>query len=168
MAHDPEVRQRVRAAYIGGLPLDRAADSVGVAYSTARNWYREAKEKGDDWDRFQAASLIVAGGGLEQAMARVIATGLLRCEALLETLADPNIPPGEAVKSMATLGDTVAKLRAGGKTLMPAADRLAVASDLLRRLDTYLAERYPSLAEAYAEVLVDFGRQVAADYGANR
>lgn len=167
MAHPPETRMALRTAYIGGLPLEQAADSAGVPYATARNWYREARAAGDDWDKFRAASLIVAGGGIEQAMGRIIAAGLMRCEALLEKLDDPeaNIKPAEAVKAMATLGDTVAKLRASGKTLMPEADKLGIAMDVLKRLSAYIQENNPQQAGAFAELLPVFGQELARAYG---
>jgi hypothetical protein len=92
MAHSPELRMQLRAAYIGGLPLEHAAEKVGVPPGTARNWYRAARDTGDDWDKFRAASLIVAGGGIEQALGRIIAAGLMRCEALLEKTADAEDP----------------------------------------------------------------------------
>ena len=156
---------KLRTAYIGGLPLEAAADKAGVPYATARNWFRAAREDGDDWDKFRAASLIVAGGGIEQAMGRIIAAGLMRCEALLERLESPDIPPGEAVKSMATLGDTVAKLRAAGKSMMPEADKLAVAMDVLKRLDGFIRENYPQHAGSFGELLSPFGQELARAYG---
>lgn len=167
MAHPPEKRLALRTEYIGGLPLEAAADKVDVPYGTARNWYREAKAAGDDWDKFKAASLIVAGGGIEQAMGRIIAAGLMRCEALLEKLDDPEnkIPPAEAVKAMATLGDTVAKLRASGKTLMPEADKLGIAMDVLKRLAAYIQENHPQQAGAFGELLSPFGQELARAYG---
>lgn len=155
---------KLRTAYIGGLPLEAAADKTGVPYGTARNWFREAKAEGDDWDKFRAASLIVAGGGIEQAMGRIIAAGLMRCEALLERVAlleDPN----EAVKAMAILGDTVAKLRAAGKSMMPEADKLGVAMDVLKRLSIYIQENHPQQAGAFAELLPVFGQELARAYG---
>lgn len=165
MAHPPEKRLELRTAYIGGLPLEAAADKAGVPYATARNWFIAARKEGDDWDKFRAASLIVAGGGIEQAMGRIIAAGLMRCEALLERLEDPKIPPGEAVKAMATLGDTVAKLKAAGKSMMPEADKLGVAMDVLKRLAAYLQENHPQHAAAYAELLPVFGEELARAYG---
>lgn len=165
MAHPPEKRLALRTEYIGGLPLEAAADKVSVPHATARNWFNAAKKTGDDWDKFQAASLIVAGGGIEQAMGRIIAAGLMRCEALLERLDDPSISPVDGAKAMATLGDTVAKLRAGGKTLMPEADRLGVATDVLKRLAAYIQENNPQQASAYAELLPAFGQELARAYG---
>ncbi len=165
MAHPPEKRLELRTAYIGGLPLEAAADKVAVPYATARNWFIAARKDGDDWDKFRAASLIVAGGGIEQAMGRIIAAGLMRCEALLERLENPEIPPSEAVKAMAILGDTVAKLKAAGKSMMPEADKLGVAMDVLKRLAAYLQENHPQQATAYAELLPVFGEELARAYG---
>lgn len=165
MARPPEERMKLRTAYIGGLPLEAAADKAGVPYATARNWFRAAREEGDDWDKFRAASLIVAGGGIEQAMGRIIAAGLMRCEALLEGLQDPEISPVDAAKAMATLSDTVAKLRAGGKSLMPEADKLGIAMDVLKRLAAYIQENHPQQAGAFAELLPAFGQELARAYG---
>lgn len=167
MAHPPETRAALRREYIGGLPLEQASDKVGVPYGTARKWYAEAKANGDDWDKFQAASLMVSGGGIEQAMGRIIAAGLIRCEALLEKISDPEaeIKPAEAVKAMATLGDTVAKLRASGKSLMPEADKLGIAMDVLKRLAAYIQENHPQQAGAFAELLPVFGEELARAYG---
>ena len=167
MAHPPEKRMALRAAYIGGLPLEAAADKTGVPYATARNWFNAAKKAGDDWDKFRAASLIVAGGGIEQAMGRIIAAGLMRCEAVIETLEtqSKDISPVDAAKALATLGDTVAKLRASGRTLMPEADRLGVAMDVIKRLAAYLQEHNPQQAEVFAELLPLFGEELARAYG---
>lgn len=164
MAHSPEKKMELRAAYIGGLPLEQAADKVGVPYGTARNWFREARDSADDWDKFQAASLLVSGGGIEQALGRVIAAGLLRCESLLEKTAGGD-DPFEGVKAMAVLADTVAKLRAAGKNMMPETDRLAVAMDVLKRLDAFVREHTPQHAPAFAEILTPFGQEVAKAYG---
>ncbi len=167
MAHPPEKRVALRSAYIGGLPLEQAADKAGVPYATARNWFREARDSGDDWDKFRAASLIVAGGGIEQAMGRIIASGLMRCEAVIEKLEtdQSEISPVDAAKALATLGDTVAKLRASGKTLMPEADKLGIAMDVLKRLAVYIQENNPQQASAYAELLPVFGQELARAYG---
>ncbi|SDI53263.1 DUF1804 family protein [Propionivibrio dicarboxylicus] len=156
MAHPPEKRLELRSAYIGGLPLEAAADKVAVPYHTARNWFNAAKKAGDDWDKFRAASLIVAGGGIEQAMGRIIAAGLMRCESLLERLQETD-DPFTAVSAVATLGDTVSKLKAAGKGMMPEADQLAIetgaikgVADLFCRLHPALADKMLATVEAWA------------------
>jgi hypothetical protein len=151
----------LRAAYIGGLPLEAAADKAGVAHGTARNWFNSAKKAGDDWNKFQAASLIVAGGGIEQAIGRIIAAGLIRCESLLEQLNKPEVLPGEAVKAMAVLGDTIAKLKAAGKGMMPETDAMAVQLDTLKRYAEFVRVKYPAQAAAMLETLEAFGEVLA-------
>ncbi|MDP2808657.1 MAG: DUF1804 family protein [Rhodocyclaceae bacterium] len=130
MAHAPDKKIKLRAAYIGGLPLEAAAEKTGVPLPTARNWFREARAAGDDWDAFQKASLVVAGGGVEQALGRIIAAGLLRCEALMAATADAG--PVEAVRAMAVLGDTVSKLQAASRRLMPEAHAMG---ERLKRIE---------------------------------
>ncbi len=117
-----------------------------MPHGTARNWYREARDGADDWDKFQRVSLMVAGGGIEQALGRVISAGMLRCEALLEKTQDSD-DPLEAVKSMAVLADTVAKLRAAGKHLMPEADALAIANETIKGLSDLFVRLHPQSAE---------------------
>jgi hypothetical protein len=156
VAHPIEKRMALRSAYIGGLPLEAAADKAEVPYGTARNWFREAKVDGDDWDRYRAASMMVAGGGIEQAMGRIIAAGLVRCEALLDQIAGSE-DVATAMQAMATLGDTVAKLKAAGKGMMPEADQLAIENgaikafaDLMIKLHPKTAEQVLSTVEAWA------------------
>jgi len=163
MAHAPDKKIKLRAAYIGGLPLEAAADKVSVPLATARNWYRAARDDGDDWDAFQKASLVVSGGGIEQALGRIIAAGLLRCEVLLEKTAAAD--PVEAVKAMAVLGDTVAKLRAASKGMMPEADKLAVVMDAIKRQSEFIRANYPQHGAAFAEILGPFGKELAKAYG---
>lgn len=155
MAHSPEKKLALRAAYIGGLPLEQAAEQVGVPHGTARNWYREARDGSDDWDKFQRVSLMVAGGGIEQALGRVISAGMLRCEALLDKTQDAQDSdnPFEAVKAMAVLADTVAKLRAAGKHLMPEADALAIANTTIKELSELFVRLHPQAAELMLSTL---------------
>lgn len=145
MAHPPEKKVELRAAYLGGLPLERAAEKVDVPLPTARRWYAEARRSGDDWDKYRAAGLIVAGGGIEQALGRVIAAGLVRCEVLLEQMDGADAM--EAVKAMGTLSDTVAKLRAAGKGMMPEADALAIENAAIKGLVDLFVRLHPSAAD---------------------
>lgn len=146
MAHPPETRQKLRTAYIGGLSLEIASAQAGVPYATARRWFTDAKAGGDDWDKFRAASLIVAGGGIEQAMARIVAAGLMRCEALLEVLGTMDDPEAQ-VKAVATLGDTISKLKAASKGMMPEADALAVETAAIKALADLFCKLHPASAE---------------------
>lgn len=152
MAHPPEKRMELRTAYIGGLPLEAAADKIGVPYATARNWFRAARDEGDDWDKFRAASLIVAGGGIEQAMGRIIAAGLMRCEALLERIGEIKDPEA-AADSVAALGDTMSKLRVAAKSFMPEVSEQAIAIDTLKALSVWTGNAAPAKGMVLAELL---------------
>lgn len=152
MAHPPELRAKLRTEYIGGLPLEVAANKVGVPLATARNWFRSAKSEGDDWDKFRAASLIVSGGGIEQAMGRIIAAGLLRCEALLERI-DSIEDAQEAAAAVASLGDTISKLRVAAKSFMPEASKEAMAAETLASLAAWVGASAPIKGIVIAELL---------------
>lgn len=158
MAHPPDLKVKLRAEYIGGLPLEAAAEKVGVPIGTARRWYRDAKAAGDDWDAFQRASLVVAGGGVEQALGRIIAAGLLRCDRALELPASNNI--AEEAKALGVIGDTVAKLKAASRGMMPEADRLGIAMTVLRDLSDYIRAHHPRHMQAFAEIVEGFGARM--------
>lgn len=155
MAHDPAVKMQLRTAYIGGLPLEAAADKVGVPYATARNWFRAALKNGDDWDRFRSASMIVSGGGIEQAMGRIIAAALMRCESLLERLGEIT-DPGESADAIASLGDTMSKLRAAAKSFMPESSDQARLIEVLKSLAAWAGDAMPARGIALAELLDGF------------
>jgi hypothetical protein len=144
--------------------LEEAARKAGVPLPTARTWFRTARDEGDDWDAFQKASMVVAGGGIEQALGRIIAAALLRCEAMLEAATTAE-DPMDGVKAMAVLGDTVSKLRAASKGMMPEADRLGVAMDSIKRLAEFIRANYPQHQAAFAEILGPFGDELARAYG---
>ena len=154
MAHSPDIKVKLRAAYIGGLPLEAAAEKIGVPLPTARNWYRADKKAGDDWDAFQKASMIVSGGGVEQALGRIIAAALLRCETLEASIS--GMDPAESVKAMATLGDTVAKLSAAAKQFMPEATARAIGVDTIKSLAVWAGEVAPAQGMVLAALLDGF------------
>lgn len=160
MAHPQEKRMALRSAYLGGLPIEQAAAQAGVPLGTARRWKTDALAEGDDWDKFQRASIIMAGGGIDQAMGRVASGVLMRCEALMDRLSNPDLDPLEATKAIGSITDSLAKLHAASKRLMPATDRLAVAQALIQQLSSFIRERYPQHIGAFAEVLEPFGREV--------
>ena len=163
MAHPQETRVALRAAYLGGLGLELAAVKVGVPVPTARRWKQDAQDKGDDWDKFQRASLIVAGGGFDQSMGRVASAVILRSEAIMEQLNDPEIDPIAAAKAIASLADSLGKAKAAMRALMPETDRLGLAMEVIKRLDAYIRENHPQQAGVFAELLPAFGQALAKD-----
>lgn len=168
MAHPRETRNAVRGAYIGGLPIEQAAAKARVPLATARRWKAEAGAEGDDWDKFQRASLIVSGGGIDQATGRVVAGVVLRCEALMERIgADPGIDPVEAARAVASLADSLAKAQAAARRLMPETDKYAVAMDVLKRLAEHVIARQPGkVAAELVHAIESFGAELGKTWGA--
>lgn len=148
----------LRAAYIGGLGLEIAAAKVGIGTATARRWKADAKDSGDDWDKFQSASLIVAGGGFDQAMGRVAAAVILRSEAIMERLEDPEIDPIDAAKAIASLADSLGKAKAAMRALMPQTDQLAIETGAVKGFVELLLRLHPGAGEAALAALEAYSR----------
>jgi hypothetical protein len=154
MAHPQETRVALRAAYLGGLGLELAAVKAGISIATARRWKDEAQEAGDDWDKFKAASLMVAGGGLEQAMRRVAAGVVLRAEATLELLQDnTEMPPLEVAKALGGLVESLSKAQDAMKRLMPEADALAIETSAVKQFADLMLKKHPAVGEAVLSAL---------------
>lgn len=158
MAHPQETRVALRAAYLGGLGLELAAAKAEVPLPTARRWKQEAMEQGDDWDKFQRASLIVAGGGFDQSMGRVASAVILRSEAIMEALNDPEIDPIDAAKAIASLADSLGKAKAAMRALMPATDQLAVETGAVKGFVELLLRLSPGTGEAALAALEAYSR----------
>lgn len=153
MAHPKETKAAVRADYIGGMPLDLAAVKNGVPVVTVRRWKADAADKGDDWDKFQRASLLVSGGGFDAAMGRAAAAFVLRVEATLEVLSGSEGNPMDVAKAMASLADSLMKAKAVAKALMPETDQLAIENAAVKAYVELLVKRHPSAAEAALDAL---------------
>jgi hypothetical protein len=148
MAHDPQVRATLKAAYMGGLGLEVAADKAGVPYGTARNWQREAKVAGDDWDKFRNANLLMAGGGMEQAIGRVVAAVILEAESAIEHLKNTeNLDPLSRTQAIASLTDSLNKAANVARKGMPEADQLAIENNAVKALADLFIRLHPKSAE---------------------
>ncbi|BCB26463.1 hypothetical protein SKTS_13490 [Sulfurimicrobium lacus] len=166
MAHGEDTRRAVKAAFVfEQLSLEMAALKIGVPIATARNWKRSAKAAGDDWDKARSAQLI-AGGGIEDVVRQTLAVVVQQVQATIEAIqADPNLQPGDKVKMLASLADAYNKIMAASRRLMPETDKLAVATDVARRMLEFIRANYPQHAAAFAEVLGPFGEELARAYG---
>ena len=154
MAHPKETKSAVRADYIGGMPLDLAAVKNNVPAVTARRWKADAADKGDDWDKFQRASLLVSGGGFDAAMGRAAAAFVLRVEATLEMLSDiEDADPLDTAKAMASLADSLMKAKSVAKALMPETDQLAIENAAVKAYVELFVKRHPSAAESALDAL---------------
>jgi hypothetical protein len=154
MAHPQETRVALRAAYLGGLGLELAAVKVGVPVATARRWKQDAQDKGDDWDKFQSVSLMVAGGGMEQAMRRVSAALVLQMETTLEELAgDTELGAMDKARAMGMLTDSMTKAQSAMKRLMPETDQLAIETGAVKAFAELLIAKAPAQAGSVLQAL---------------
>jgi hypothetical protein len=161
MARDPAEKVSLRAGYLRGLTLEVAATQAGVPIGTARNWKREAAAGGDDWDRLRSAQLL-AGGSIEEVTRRVVAAAISQTEATLEMLnADTEMKLPDRVQAIASLGDSLTKMSAAVRKMMPETDVLAVQLGTMKRFAEFIRERFPASAPALLEALEAFGEEVA-------
>ena len=159
MAHPKETQIALRAAFLGGMPLDLAAVQLQIGTATARRWKADALAEGDDWDKFLKASLIVAGGGFDQAMGRVAASVVMRAESILEQLgSDVECDPIAAAKAIASLADSLGKAKAAMRALMPATDQLATETGAVKAFVELLIRLHPNVGEAALAALEAYSR----------
>ncbi len=166
MAHPPEIRQRLRQAYVyDRLSLEMAAERVGVGLATARRWKTAAETEGDDWERARsAASLSTAGAG---AIAQIVLQDFMALHQSV-TAEVMDLPPANALakaEAMSRLADAFTKTMNAVAKAAPDLHRFAVATELLQELAVFVADRYPQHAAAVAEVLEPFALTVAKRYG---
>lgn len=166
MAHGEDSRRAVRAAYVfDQLSLEVAAAKHGVPYATVRNWKRTGKELGDDWDKARGAQMI-AGGGIEDVVRQTLGIVVQQVQSTLEAIqTSTEMKPEAKVQALASLADAYNKLLSASRRLMPETDKLAVATDVAKRMAEFVRTNYPQHAPAFAEILAPFGDELAKAYG---
>lgn len=166
MAHGEDSRRAVRAAYVfDQLGLEVAAAKHGVPYATVRNWKREGKQLGDDWDKARAAQMI-AGGGIEDVVRQTLGIVVQQVQATVQAIQDADdMSPATKVDMLASLADAYNKLMAASRKMMPETDKLAVATDVVKRLAEFTRTKHPKHAAALIEVLEPFADELAKAYG---
>lgn len=166
MAHGEDSRRAVRAAYVfDQLSLEVAAAKHDVPYATVRNWKRAGKELGDDWDKARGAQML-AGGCIEDVMRQTLAVAIQQTQATIEAIQSAaDMSPQDKVKALASLSDSLNKLMAAFARMMPETNKLAVATDVVKRLAEFTRTKYPKNAAALIEVLEPFADELAKAYG---
>lgn len=158
MAHPPEVKAAVRAAYIyQRLPLNVAAEQNGVSDAAARTWKRVAEAEGDDWDAARAAASLSREGQMAVATA-VLEEFVIFFRATIEALRGrSDLDPLEVASTLSRLADSYAKMvGTAGKVSTPI-NRLSVALETLRELARYIQRERPDALPQFADLLEAFG-----------
>jgi len=165
MAHDTATRNKVRAKYIGGMPLTSAADAAHVPYNTARRWKAQALEEGDDWDVSRSARRMTKGG-IEEMANLVLADLAEQFTHTLKVLREDRKLSAEArARIMVQLMDGYNKAIAAATRAMPDANRLAVAMDVIKHLTVLFAERFPKLRPQFVHAVEQLGDELAKAFG---
>lgn len=166
MAHAEDKRRSVRAAYVfEQLSLEMAALKHDVPFATVRNWKKAGKELGDDWDKARGAQMI-AGGGIEDVVRQTLGIVVQQVQVTLETIQTAtDMSPVVKVQMLTSLADAYNKLMAVSIRMMPETDKLAVATDVMKRLVEFTSKHYPRHANALIEVIEPFGDSLVKAYG---
>jgi hypothetical protein len=164
MAYGPEVRSSVRTNFIHGNDLKGAATLFGVSYETARNWKRDDKERGDDWDKAKAAYRL-SNSDLDAMTAAIIERFVFLFETTISQIEeDDKITPLEKAEAISRLSDAYQKTVKAAKSSSRELSALSVALDVLKRLAQFIEEKFPQYKEPFVEVLAPFGKELTRTY----
>jgi len=166
MAHTPEAKAALRAAYVfEKSSMAQAAAAHDVPLSTARKWKTADRDNGDNWDKARAASSMTKGGAAT--VAQMVLSDFLTMyqettEAIME---DADIAPLKKADALSRLADAFSKTMAAVAKAAPDLGHYAVATELLQDMALFIKTEFPGHAEAFAEILQPFAARVSEKYG---
>ncbi len=166
MAHAPEVRQAVRAAYVRDRrSIEAAADTGQVPVSTAQRWRAADKDTEHDWDRARAVSRLT--GSSQELLVQALLEDYVRLhQATQSALAgEVDKDPMGAAESLSRLADAFTKVMSAVAKASPQLSRLALVAEIIAELTRYVGAHRPEIAGALADVLPAFGREMGRKYG---
>ncbi|WP_431511627.1 DUF1804 family protein [Variovorax sp. DAIF25] len=165
MAYDKSTRNKVRAKYIQGAPLATAAAAHKVPYNTARNWKRVDAEAGNDWDIAKNARRMTKSG-VEEMANEVLGELAEQFLATLEAVKnDPNMKAADRADILVRLMDGYNKAISAASRAMPNANRLAVAMDVMKFFNAFIAERFPKMRSQFLEATEAAGDALVREFG---
>lgn len=165
MAHGPETRAAVRAAYVHqALPLGEAAKRAGISEAVARQWKAKARRGGDDWDKARAVSYM-SGQGSDTVLMSVLESIVTLTQTTLADLQVAEIAPLDRAEAISRLVDAYHKTAAAVAKTSPRLDKLALAMEILERLAEFVRAQHPQHGPALLAVLEPFGAEMAKHYG---
>jgi len=165
VAYSKAIKEAVKAAYVNArLPLEAAAQKVGVSYSTAQSWKRKAREEGDDWDRARQA-VRMSTGQLGDITTQLLEDFAILFQTTVGQIKDAEVNPLAKAEAISRLSDAYTKTMRAATKGAPEIGRLAMALEVLDKLGKFVQAEFPQHADALIEVLEPFGKQVAASYG---
>jgi len=166
MAHPPETRAKLRALYVHDrLPLETAAERIGISYATARRWKADAENDGDDWERGRSAARL-AGDGIRNVATLLLDDYLLLHQSTIEAVKDATeLAPLSKAEALSRLADAFTKTMSAVAKAAPELNRLAIATDVIQRLAEYTEADFPQHIAAILEIIEPFAADLAKEFG---
>lgn len=165
MAYSREIRDAVKQAYVRDrLPLEAAAERVGVSYSAAQSWKRKGKAAGDDWDKARQAARM-ASGGLGDLTTQLLEDFAILFQTTVEQIKDHDADPIKKAEAISRLSDAYTKTMRAATKGAPEIGRLAMALEVIDLLAKFVQRDFPEHAPALLEVIEPFGKELANSYG---
>jgi hypothetical protein len=165
MAYDKSTRNKVRAKYVQGMPLATAAEACRVPYNTARNWKRQDADAGSDWEVMRNARRMTKSG-VEEMANEVLGELAEQFMATLQAIKDdPKMPADKRADILVRLMDGYNKAITAASRAMPNANRLAVAMDVLKFFNAFIAEQFPTLRGKFIEITEAAGDAFVREFG---
>ncbi len=166
MAHSPEVRNALRAAFIyEKQSLDASAERLDVSIGTASRWKKEALIKGDDWDKARAASML-SNQGAEAVTQVVLEQFVTLFQSTITALSnDKDIKPLSKAEAISRLSDAYNKTMSAVAKGSPKLNKLAVAMEVITLQANFIRENHPNLAGSFSDMLSAFGETLTEKFG---
>lgn len=160
-----ELRAKVRAGYVQGSDLTVVAAMHNVPYATATSWKKLAREAGDDWDAARRARQM-AGAGAQEMFSQIleeVGTQFQHVIDVIKTSTDiPVVTKGELLVKMV---DSLSKSARLAGLVSPSLNKLAVAMEVIREQNDYIAENHPEYRTAFITILEGFGQELPQRLG---
>jgi hypothetical protein len=166
LARRKEDKERLRAAYIfESLDLEQAARQCQIPPGTASRWKRQARGKGDDWDKQRAANLL-AGEGVEAIARQMLADYINQHKAVMDALIqDSGMSAADKTRCLASLADSFNKTVAASRRVLPEVSEMAVALQVIKLLQEFILTKFPQHKAAFLDILEPFGQELSRAYG---
>lgn len=165
MAHSQETRNNVRKAYVvDGVPLTVAASMHGVSYDTAREWKRQGKEAGDDWETARAAHQIT-NQSTDDVIKQLVDIMVRQAVVVAQKLEDASIPAQDKVELLASISDAMAKFTKSLSRIDPKLGAMSVALDTLKTIAEYLQKHDRVALAQFQDHLEGIGAVLQSRFG---
>lgn len=166
VAYTTEDRQKVRSAYVFEcLSFEQVAQFTDIPVQTVRRWAKQARDKGDDWDRLRDAHLISGGGANNAARAGITGLMVLIRSTIDRLNNDKELSPIDAAKAIASVTDSLHKVTSASKKLLPEVSELVTAMEVIQELSEYIQTKHKSALPLFVEILPEFGAHIEKKYG---